>query len=407
MTYAAGYAKGQLNTSDLAPNLAQLSFAKAYYRLIPGGTAKIAGMLGMLPTGTAVQPEHFYYTKSMVFPACTTTATALVGATSLTVDSTAQILPNMVLQNFRTQEAVLVTAVVDAVTLTIVRAFGSTAAAAVNNADYFAQVGTAFEEGSSRPIAASINVARIPNYCQIFRNSWALTGTLGAVENIAGDGNISESRRDCMEFHMADMEKSIIFGEALSGGTAIYNSKPIRKMDGIISMIKKYAPTNIATAGSTTSYSQLEGLLDPVFDTQSDPKIGTQRILLVGSQALKTINKIGRLSGQYQIVNSETDFGLQFSTFRMSRGEFKMIEHPLFNTNPNWKKMALAVDISSMKMMFLPGRNTKAENFGINGQYVENGLDAVGGSLLTEATLEFKHPAANAVVYNLTDGAAG
>lgn len=407
MAYVPGtLVKGRQLSNGLPANLAQLSFAKAYTRLVPGGSAKLTAILSMLNSGTALQPEHFYYTRSMVFPSVT--IDRLLGYTAtdtaFAVDSTATVLAGTVLQNFRTQEQILVTSVDSATQITVVRGYGTTAAAAILDDDFMPGVGTAYEEASSRPTAAAIQPSRVFNYTQIFRNSWALSDTLRAIETIAGNGNVAESRLDCMEFHMRDMESSLLFGELYQG---TYNSRPIRKMDGIVNSIKRYAPGNVSTAGGTTNYTQLEAMLDPIFDTQSDPKVGPSRMLFVGGQALKTITAIGRLNSQYEIVEgSDTgSFGLQFSKFRIARGEFMLMEHPLLNSNAEWKKMAIATDLSSMKLAFMSGRNTKKEEFGINGQYVEDGIDAVGGSLTTEATLEFTNPSANAVIYNLTAGA--
>lgn len=409
MAYTPGTLfRGQSLSNGMPANLAALSFAKAYTRLIPGGSAKLYALLSMLSTKTAVQKEHFYYTKSMVFSSAQINEAAgyAAGILVFTVDSTATLLAGQILQNFRTKEQMLVVSVDSATQITVVRAYGTTAAAAILDDDFLAGVGNANEEASSRPTAASITPARVFNYTQIFRNSWALSDTLRAIETIAGNGNVAENRQDCMEFHMRDMEAAIIFGERFSG---TLNSKPISKMDGIIAAIAAYASANVTTAGATTNYTQLEAALDPIFDTQSDPKIGPQRLLLVGGQALRTITSIGRLNSQYEIIegNDTGAFGLQFSKFRISRGEFMMMEHPLLNSNDSWKKMAIAVDLSSMALAFMAGRNTKAEEYGINGKYVESGIDAVGGSLTTEVTLELTNPFANGVIYNLTAGAAG
>lgn len=399
------FLKGQLNSGNLPANLAALSFAKAYTRLIPGGSAKLTALLSMLSTSTAAQIEHFYYTRSVVFPSVQINNGAgyALGATVFVVDSTANVVPGQVLQVFRTSENLLIISVDSATQITVTRAYGTTAAAALLDNDFIPAIGSAYEEASARPVAASITPARVHNLTQIFRNAWALSDTLRAIETIAGNGTVAESRKDCMEFHMRDMESALLFGELFQGTV---NSKPFRKMDGVINSIKRFAPANVFTAGATTNYTQLEGFLDPIFDTQSDPKIGPSRMLFVGGQALRTITAIGRKNSQYEIIEGDDtgSFGLQFQRFRISRGEFMMMEHPLLNSNDDWKKMAISVDLSSMKLAFMNGRNTKSEEFGLNGKYVENGLDAVGGSLTTEVTLEFTNPAANGVIYGLTSG---
>lgn len=409
MAYTQGTLfKGQRNSSGQPNNLLALSFAKAYTRLIPGGSAKLTALLSMLATKTAMQIEHFYYTKSMVFSSATIQNGAgyAAGATVFTVASTATLLPGQILQVFRTQEQIYIVSVDSATQITVARAYGTTAAAALVDADFMPVIGNANEEASARPGSASITPSRIFNYTQIFRNSWALSDTLRAIETIAGNGNVAENRMDCMEFHMRDMESALLFGELYQGTV---NAKPFRKMDGIINSVKRYASANVTTFGATTNYTQLEDALDPIFDTQSDPKIGPQRILFVGGTAKKVITGIGRKNAQYEIIEGDDtgSFGLQFERFRISRGEFMMMEHPLLNSNDSWKKMAIACDLSSMSLAFMVGRNTKAEEFGVNGKYVENGLDAVGGSLTTEVTLELTNPFANGVLYNLTAAATG
>lgn len=396
--------QGSLLTTDLPVDLAKKSYAGTFMRLMPNGPAPIFGITANLKTKTALQVEHGYYTKMMVFPDFTVTAGALAAATVLAVDDSSDLVPGQTFVNTRTLEQIRLVSVDSAVQVTVQRGYGSSPAAAILASDFFPCVGNVNEEGSARPIASAIIPTRTTNLSQTFRNSWQLTDTMRATQVIAGEGNLSESRMDCMAFHAADMEKALIFSERFEG---VLNNKPVRKMDGIIASIRNKAPGNITTAGATTNYSQLEAALDPVFNFQSDPKMAMERTLFVGGDALKVINKIGRLSGQYHIVDGQTAFGLQFTEFRISRGRFKMIEHPLLNSNPQWKKMAIAIDFSAIALAYLGDRKTKSEEYGVNGKYVENGLDAVGGSLTTEMTLEMMNPYSCGVIYGLTDGAAG
>jgi len=117
------------------------------------------------------------------------------------------------------------------------------------------------------------------------------------------------------------------------------------------------------------------------------------------------INQIGRLNSTYQIVNGETSFGLQFTEFKITRGTFKMIEHPLFNSNPDWAKMAVAVDLSTFAIAWL--RKTISEEYNAGGTPVDNGIDAQGGALTSELTTEIRNPAADGIIFNLTAGAVG
>lgn len=406
---------GIFNSGQFAANLKKLSFAQMITRLMPNGEAPLFGITGMMPTKTALQTTHGFYTKTMVFPAFNLDATIAAGDTTFTVTSTANLLPGQLHRLQATGEIVIINSVIDATTISVGRSVGDVAAAVVtvgvDNENAY-QVGNAFEESSLRPQALNINPVPITNVTQIFRDTWALSGTAEAIEVIAGDTPTAENKQDCAMFHASAIEKAIIWGQK-SEGTR--NGQPFRTMDGLVSIIgniayypPSYAAVNVFTAGATTSYTQLEAMVDPMFDQTTDPKIGNKRLLFVGGTARKVVNNIGRLNGTYQLMDGQTHWGLQFKTFTTSRGEFTMIEHPLFNSNADWKKMALGVDISTFSLAYLKGRKTQNKEFNTGGnQAQDNGIDAVGGTLTTETTIEVRNPPACAVIYGLTAAAAG
>lgn len=407
---------GIFNTSNLTQDLAKKSFAGMITRLMPNGTAPLFGMTAMLSAETAVQVEHGFFTKTMLFPELTLGA-AVADATStvFTVSSTANILPGMIMRADETGENVIVNSVVSATQVQVTRGVGTVAAGAISNSTKLYQVGNAFEESSLRPNALIINPVRITNLTQIFRNTWAISDTVRQTMMIAGDTNVAESRQDCAAFHAADIEKALFFGQK-SQGTR--NGQPFRTMDGLISIVGNltyypsyYAAANVTTAGATTNYTQLEAALDPVFNQATDPKVANERVLFVGGAAKRVLNNIGRLNGTYYMVDGQTNWGLQFSTFKTARGTFRVIEHPLFNSNSSWSKMAVAVDLSTFALAYLGDRKTQNKEFNMpeagDMDVSDNGIDAVGGTLTTECTCVIKNPPANAIIYNLTAAAQG
>ena len=410
---------GIFTSGQLTQDLAKKSFAGMITRLMPNGTAPLFGMTSMLESDTAVQIEHGFFTKTMLFPQLTIGAAGQHSSdTTLTVSSTNNILPGMMMRVDSTSggapstgENLIVNAVLSATQVSVTRAVGSVAAQAIPAGALLYQVGNAYEEGSLRPNALVINPVRITNFTQIFRNTWAITDTIRSTMMIAGDTNVAESRQDCAGFHAADIEKAIFFGQKSQG---MRNGQPFRTLDGLISIVGNlsyypsyYAAANVTTAGSTTNYTQLEAMLDPVFNQATDPKVANERVLFVGGAAKRVLNNIGRLNGTYYMVDGQTSWGLQFSTFKTARGTFRVIEHPLFNSNPNWAKMAVAVDLSSFRLAYLGDRKTQNKEFNADADANDNGIDAVGGTLTTEVTTVIKNPPANAVIYNLTAGAQG
>lgn len=402
---------GIFTSAGLTQDLAKKSFAGMITRLMPNGTAPLFGMTSMLESETALQIEHGFFTKTMLFPQLTLSANILAADTVLPVTSSANLLSGMIMRMDSTGENVLINSIISPTSVSVIRGLGTVAAANAANGVSAYQVGNAFEEASIRPNALIINPVRITNLTQIFRNTWAISDTIRSTMMIAGETNVAESRQDCAAFHAADIEKALFFSQK-SQGTR--NGQPFRTMDGLINIVgnlsyypASYAAANITAAGGTTNYTQLESFLDPVFNQATDPKVANERVLFVGGAAKKVLNNIGRLNGTYYMVDGQTTYGLQFSTFKIARGTFRVIEHPLFNTNASWSKMMVAVDLSTFRTAYLGDRKTQNKEFNQDNDANDNGIDAVGGTLTTEMTSVVKNPPANAVVYNMTAAAAG
>lgn len=392
---------GLFNTSSPPATLAKPSFANAITRIGPNGYATLYALTGMMKESIATQVKHGYFSKTMVFPSMAVAGTQAAGITSLAVASTANVIPGQVYENGTTGEQIIVRNVVDDTHVQVTRGAGTTAAGVQTDLDNLWLVGNVFEEGSTRPNAQALLAVENDNYCQIFRNTWAVTETMRATLMLAGDTNVAESQSECMQFHGRDIETSIFFGQKL---VSTQNGKPLYKMEGVIANTSINAPANVNAAGATTNYTQLEALLDPMFDTRTDVSASNERIAFVGGAALRVVNNIGRLNGTYQLVDGQTSFGLQFRTLKLTRGNVQLIEHPLFNTNAQWSKMMVTVDLPTFDVAYL--RKTSQKNFNMDTDANDNGIDAVGGTMTTQLTALFKNPAANSVVTGLTAAAA-
>lgn len=403
---------GIFTSAVFTQDLAKKSYAGMIARLMPNGSAPLFAMTSMLESETAVQYEHGFFTKTMLFPQLQVSAAGqAAGDTVFTVGSTTNVLPGMIMRVDSTGENIIINSVLSPTQVSVARGVGNVAAQAIAASIYLYQVGNAFEESSVRPQSLIINPVRITNFTQIFRNTWAVSDSVRATMMIAGDTNVAESRQDCAAFHAKDIETALFFGQK---SQSTRNGQPFRTMDGLISIVGNlaYYPSymsavNVNTAGATTNFTQLEGFLDPVFNQTTDPKVANERVLFVGGAAKRVLTAIGRLNGIYQMIDGQTNWGLQFSTFKTSRGTFRVIEHPLFNSNTSWQKLAVAVDLSTFKVAYLGDRKTQNKEFNQDADANDNGIDAVGGTLTTEMTCVVKNPPANSVIWNLTAGAAG
>lgn len=405
---------GLFNSAGFTQDFAKKSFAAYITRLAPAGNSPLFGMTSMMKTDTAVQPEHGYFSKTMLFPQMTVSAAGqAIGDTTFTVGTTANIVPGTLFRVDTTGENIMALAVLSTTQVSVMRGVGGTAAQAIAASVNLFSIGNAFEEASTRPQSLIINPVRITNLTQIFRNTWALSDTVRATQVIAGDSNVAESKQDCSLFHATDIEKALFWGQKYQGSK---NGQPFRTMDGLIAIVSNianypatYSSANSFTAGGTTNFTQLQGFLEPTLNQSTDPKTGTERVIFCGGTAKRVINDIGRLNGTYYLQDGQTNYGLQFSTFKTARGTFRLIEHPLFNSNTSWAKLAVVVDLASFNIAYLGNRQTMHQAFAASGDQnnSDNGLDAVGGTLTTEATCLVKNPPANGVIFNLTAGAAG
>lgn len=426
MPIAGGYnyaAQQGIQNSSQPPHIdiIKKDFGQTILWLQRGGMAPIFAMLSALKTTTALNTEHGYYQKGMMIPATALTVAVADGAaTTFTVADSSRFLPNMVLMADATGEQVLITAINSATSITVARGIGGTAAAAIANSSQLIQVGTAFEEASNRPESMSINPLQFKNFTQIFKNSWAVSGTATQIQHIVGDGQVAENRKDCTYFHQQALETSILFGAKYTGTR---NGKPFRTMEGIFNNLKTPAnyPADLdaihvytvgdGSAGSVT-WAALQGPLESCYDVVMEGN-GDQamRKVFCGKGAIQIINEVCRKSGQMELMSGMNEFGMQIRKLMTARGEFELIEHPILNMNPAWYNYMFVLNLNSYKLAYLGDRKTKHTFWGrgANGGVIEtdSGIDAIGGSLLTELTMEHRNPAANAVIkLNGTAGAS-
>ncbi len=391
-------------TSFNPATLNQRSFADTILRLFPDGTAPLFAMTGQLPKMQAKVVEHGYHTKTMTFSSVTDDGTgALVGDTAFQVLSTAGVVPGMVFQVPSSGELIRVTVVDSATLLTITRSYGRIAAAAIAASEVLWAVGNSHEQASNRPVARTMDVLFIPNYTQIVRNSWAISDTARASLAEAGFNNIQESRQDAMLLHATDIESALFWGQA----QAPAGSPPTHSTQGIIDAVTEFATANIVTAAATTTYDQLVGFVEPYFSQTSNLGNTKERVMFVDAQANRVLNEIGRKSEQVIMDLRTTTFGMHFTAFRLYKGMLFIIEHPLFNGLSIPAGLAVTVELPSMRLAYMNGRDVKKEEYGQNKlNPADNGQDSQGGSLTSEFATEFRNPGACGVINGLTAGIA-
>lgn len=400
------------DTDQLSSDIAKRSYANTLLRMNPNGNSPILAMSGLAKNQRASGIGHTYWTKSGEYTSIVLTAAVTsAGQTTITASAAdvAKLIENMVLRfqdpaDHNNYEHMMITSIDGATTFSVQRGFSETTAlAAIANGELLIDIGSAFEQGSDAPTPRNIGFAPATNFTQIFRTAYGMSETLAASQVVVGDGNLAESKRDAMFFHGVDIERALIFGkkspqEMNNNAAMIYKNRPMTTMDGIESSLRNYAPSNVHQAGATTSFDQLEVMLDPVLDYQTNMSDSNTRTIYCGKTALKVFNQLGKMDSQNTSSVETTEFGQRFRKFTTTRGEFHLVEHPILNTNPRWAKMAIGMDFSSFDLRWLRNTKTKA----ITG----SGKDEEAGVMTSELTLEFGNPYACFVIHNLTAAVA-
>lgn len=460
-----------ISTQSIPRGLMRQSFAAVIARLFPQGGAPLYGLTSLIPDANVLSFEHGYWTKIMSFPklSIASGAAATIAGNVVTLAVTADaggvlgsdtngnnavigdlFVDDTTYEMFRVNATNLASD--GSGTVTLQRALSQTFATdsntlvAVNNATdnkypgisagiapnpatsgipaatgvttraiTLIHAGNAFEEASTRPTAVSLVARRASNYTQIFRNAWAVSRTLAVSQLLAGDGAVQESKRDCAAFHSLAIEKALFFGQK---SLTTVNGQPFHTMDGLYNIINNNAPSNITTLGGDgaggTNWTSLEAALDKTLQVNSGVNGGNIRTIFCGAQARRGFTDIARKNSNYNLEQDgaspmQTEWGLRIGTLQTARGTFEIVEHPLFNafgaTSP-LAKTGFVVDLAALRLGYL--RKTQEDLYNQNGALVDNSIDAQGGVLTTELTMEVTNPGAFGILKNISNlGVAG
>lgn len=320
-------------------------FASSLIQIHPTGTTLLFGLTSGMENIDAVDTIITWFEENhMSGRASVSTGSGGAAGSTIVVDDATQFTAGTILLVEETDELIFITAVTGT-TLTIERGFGGSTAADITTSHNVQRIGTAYEEGSSKPTSiANLGYPRF-NYMQIFRNPWDITGTAQAISTHTGRNPVAKNRKDAALMHGEDIERSLWFGKKTAGTV---NGQPFRTMDGILTQIT----TNVYTQSSNVTWDDLDNFLQDVFlyNVKGKPN---ERIAFCGNTVIKVIGKIARLDAVIDIVPGQTDFGLKITKWITPWGDISLMTHPLFNENPVWTKQLHVLHPGAMQLRWL------------------------------------------------------
>lgn len=303
-------------------------------------------------------------------------------ATSIAVDNGSYFSVNDVVKIPRTGEVLLVTAI-STNTLTVVRGYGSTPAAAIVDNDPTVIIGNANQEGSgTRALKSTQEVPKF-NYTQIFKTPFGVTNTENATDMYGGKDLSYQQMKNGVQ-HRIDMARAFMFGERkedTSGG------KPMRTTGGLLSFLNK---NNYDAGGQLTKAEFDNNISEVVFKYGSKEKI-----LLASARLLSVINTWAE--AKMQVDNLAEKFGLKIFTYITPFGVYKIMNYQHILEGAVYGGYGIVIDPESVKYRPLQGRDTKLET-----NIQANDADARMDQYITEAGLEVRNPEKHAVLTGVT-----
>ena len=362
------------------------SFNSKLFRSQLAGTAPIFALSSGSAQFQLTSKIHYWFMKQPYSSKLIASAEANNTATSITVDKGAVVEPSSVIMNTKTNEYMFVSAV-SGNTLTVVRGFAESTAAAVTQNDELLYLGTAKKEGSLAPNPKYRRGVPRMNYSQIFRNGWGTTRTAEYIKFITGN-KVTENKEDAVSMHAQDIEMALLLGR--KSLNQVDGSEVLSTMDGLMSIVKN----NTALAAVATLDSIQEWMYSN-FETCPEG-VPNERVVMTSLNVLYILNKLIREAGSsyYPIGTATKVYGLDVYALQLpGMQEVKILAHPLFSQTESLSKSMLIYHPGLIKIGYMTDAEIK--------DATPVGMDGQANVITSELTLEYADENTGGVLSNI------
>lgn len=362
------------------------SFNSKLFRSQLAGTAPIFALSSGSAQFQLTSKIHYWFMKQPYSSKLIASAAANNSATSITVDKGAVVEPSSVIMNTKTNEYMFVSAV-SGNTLTVVRGFAESTAAAVTQNDELLYLGTAKKEGSLAPNPKYRRGVPRMNYSQIFRNGWGTTRTAAHIKFITGN-KATENKEDAVSMHAQDIEMALLLGR--KSLNQVDGSEVLSTMDGLMSIVKN----NTALAAAATLDSIQEWMYSN-FETCPEG-VPNERVVMTSLNVLYILNKLIREAGSsyYPIGTATKVYGLDVYALQLpGMQEVKILAHPLFSQTESLSKSMLIYHPGLIKIGYMTDAEIK--------DATPVGMDGQANVITSELTLEYADENTGGVLSNI------
>lgn len=267
--------------------------------------------------------------------------TLTAGTTTITVDTPGgnYVPPNFLIEVTRTGEQMVTTTGGSATTIVVVgRAWGSTAAAALQDNDEIMILGPAYAESASLQSAVSTTETQYTNNIQTVRHNWHIGGLLMEISKNGGTYGGEDpaiQRRKTLATHRRSLNRLLLNAEAgTSGGQTT--------MRGLIPFIEANAAANVNSATTLT---------EPVFEAHNqlwfDAGESSDRVLLCSQAVHGILNQFP--STVQRTKSGDTKYGLRIANYTSAHGDIKIVRERQL-TGDKYSRAAIGFDPNRVKL---------------------------------------------------------
>jgi hypothetical protein len=287
-------------------------------------------------------PEYRWFEKTSPsrYDAVNYASNYTAGAVEIIVDDGTKFRGADVVMDVSTGEQMRVSSV-SSNTLTVVRGWGTTAATTITDNDVLLILGNANAEGASVRAALTNQSVKKENYTQIFREPIDVTGTNDATEYYAGANDLATLRKEHLNVHMRDIERSFFFGEKKEDTATA--ATPIRATGGARNAIT----TNVLTQTDLTN-PEFEGWVRDLFKQGGDKKMGFLSPLIASAVS-------SWANGKLQMFPKDKTYGIAITEYLSIHGTLNFVVEKLFAENTTWNGYAFGFDMANLGYRYLSG----------------------------------------------------
>jgi len=308
-------------------------------------------------------------------------------ATTLKVDRADIFIVNDIVKNTRTGEVMLITAI-DTTnnTITVTRAWGVTAAAAINDDDPIFRLGNAQAEGWSAPGSVITKKVKKSNYIQIFSKTVEFTTTAAAIATYGGKRRDYERKKKGVELKR-DLESQFLFGEPKLDTSG---PQPRYQTGGLLYFLQQGNAPALNANGKKLTKSAFDLFMRELFTYGS-----SEKILIASPMIIGQINEWAEGS----IVSDPKEYskwGFKFQTYYNTYGTINMAPSRQF-IGP-YAGYGIVIDPKEIVYRYLEGNDfTLALDIQPKDTHVLR--DEYHG----QVGLEVHHAVQHGYIYNVTD----